>query len=172
MRVVTFAGAVAAVALAAACSPSVDHVSGLAQPVTGASGSSPATAASTAAAITSPSSPPATTGRTSTGKPEHTADPCPASAATLFHALRTSEIYGRAGNPDGLAKPNCYQGFAYARSTFRKAPQGEIPWILFGYDAKGGGGWRALNLGTGDVCAGYVSQTVRDHLNQGTGGGC
>jgi hypothetical protein len=155
MRALTLTGAIALVALAGACTKPT-HVDGLAEPIT------PAPSA------TSPSTSAATTTAKATG---NATDPCPVSAATLHSALRTSEINDRAGKPDGLAKPACYQGFAYARSTFRKTPEGEIPWILFKFDTKTRH-WQALNLGTGDVCAGYASQAVRDRLNRGTGGGC
>jgi hypothetical protein len=167
MRALTVAGAIALVALAAACDKPVDHVAGPAGPVVAgptasAAPSDPATSAAPSASASSEAP----------AKPSKSANtvsnPCPVSASTLYTALRKGDIYERAGKPDGMAKPSCYQGFAYARSTFNRSPDGEIPWILFKYDHS----WKAVNLGTGDVCAGYASQAVRDRLNQGTDGGC
>jgi hypothetical protein len=167
MRALAVTGAIALVALAAACEKPVDHVAGPAGPVV----AGPSASASQPAPAT-PSAPSTSASGTAPAAPSKSANtvsnPCPVSASTLYTALRTSEIYQRAGKPDGMAKPSCYQGFAYARSTFRKAPDGEIAWILFQYDHS----WKAVNLGTADVCAGYASQAVRDRLNQGTGGGC
>jgi hypothetical protein len=170
MRALTVTGAVAFVALAAACGQSVDHVAGPAGPVV--AGSSAPASPSAPATSTAPSTPASAKTSTTPSKATRTAtDPCPVSASTLYSALRHSDIYERAGKPDGMAKPSCYQGYAYGRSTFDK-PQnhdGEIAWVLFKYDHS----WKAINLGTGDVCAAYISsQAVRDRLNQGTGGGC
>ncbi|GAA0426721.1 hypothetical protein Aca07nite_36710 [Actinoplanes capillaceus] len=169
MRALNLTGTLALVVLAGACSQTVEHVGGAAQPVNGAPA---ATATSPSAAPTSPS----TTSSTPTANPttadkakQGGTDPCPVSAATLFEVLRKSDLYEAGGNPDGMAKPNCYQGFAFGRSTFRQEPEGEIASILFKFDTKARA-WKALNLGTGDICGGYVSEPVRDRLNQGIGG--
>jgi hypothetical protein len=166
MRALTVTGAIAFVALAAACQKPVDHVAGPAGPVVAgpSASASPSGPASATPSTSASGKAPATPSRSA----NTVSNPCPVSASTLYTALRKSEIYQRAGKPDGMAKPSCYQGFAYARSTFDKAPNGEIAWILFKYDHS----WKAVNLGTGDVCAGYASQAVRDRLNQGTDGGC
>jgi hypothetical protein len=173
MRALTVIGAISVVAFAGACDQPIDHVAGPAAPVT-APVTAPVASATGAAPTAPPSSGPPSSGppTSSSPTPAKAADPCPVSASTLYTALRTSEIFARAGKPDGLAKPSCSRGFAYARSTFTRslpAGHGEIPWILFAHD----GSWKAVNLGTGDVCGGYVtSQATRDRLNKGTGGGC
>ncbi|MBW6437808.1 hypothetical protein KZ829_29135 [Actinoplanes hulinensis] len=169
MRTLKLTGTLALVALAGACSQPAEHVGGAAQPVNGAP---TATATTPAAAPTTPSATPSTptATRTTTDKTEQGGtDPCPVSAATLFEVLRKSDLYEASGKPDGMAKPNCYQGFAYGRSTFRQEPEGEIASVLFKFDTKARA-WKALNLGTANICEGYVSQPVRDRLNKDTGG--
>ncbi|GGN80365.1 hypothetical protein GCM10010112_55840 [Actinoplanes lobatus] len=156
MRALKFTGILTLVTLAGACSQPAEHIGDAARPATSATSATTPTAAPT----------------TTAAKAEQSAaDPCPVSAATLFEALRKSDLYEAGGKPDGMAKPNCYQGFAYGRSTFRKEPEGEIASVLFQFDSEARA-WKALNLGTGEVCDGYVSPSVRDRLNQGTESGC
>src|SRR4051812_44854287 len=84
---------------------------------TGPGATAPATAAPTpsSAAPADTASIPSVATTTAAKPSEQAAKPCPVSAATLFSALRKSEIYVRGGKPDGLAKPSCYEGFAYVR---------------------------------------------------------
>jgi hypothetical protein len=168
MRALTLTAAIALVAFAGACTKPA-HVDGLAQP---ANPAPTTTSASPAPAVTSAaprsSSPPATPAGTTTAKTSKPVDDhCPASGRALLTALRQSEIYARAGHPDGITTPSCYQGFAYARSAWEVEPQHEQPWILFKFDSKAGR-WKPVNLGTAGVCEGYAPQAVSDHL----GGGC
>ncbi|GGN97375.1 hypothetical protein GCM10010112_89570 [Actinoplanes lobatus] len=166
MRALILTGTIALVAFAGACSSSVEHVDGAAQPVGGATKT--ATAGPSTTTTAKPSSPAAPS---SPGGVKSPASPCPVKAATLYSALRDSEFYEPAGRPDGLAKPACYQGYAYALSTFEAPPQGEVASVLFKFDT-GAGSWEALNIGTGGVCDGFVSQAVQDRLGAGGDSGC
>jgi hypothetical protein len=176
MRALMLTGAVAVVALAGACSQPADHVDGLAQPVNdapvSAPSSAPPTKPTTKPATSAPTTMPApATTKASPAATKRATDPCPASAKTLYAALRKSEMFSRAGSPDGMGKSACEQGFAFGRSTFEQEPQGEIAWVLFKFDTKAGA-WRALNLGTAEVCDDYVPQPVQDRFNRSIGGGC
>lgn len=162
MRPLHVTAAIAALAVAGGCSQPVAHVAGDAHPVT---------EAPTAAAPSTPAADTPTTGtpvlQTSpTARPSAT-NPCPVSVATLLTAIRESPTWGD-DVPDSLHRFTCYQGFAYAQYAYRRKVDFDAPYMLFKFDVKAGK-WKALNIGSGGVCDGYVAY---DRVQERLGPGC
>ena len=153
---------IAAGAALAACDPAPTTTSGPTAPPT-----SPTTATTDASpANTATETPPPTATPTPTPGNADAPDPCPVSAQTLLGVLKGTDIARRGGNPTALEGVSCYKNYAYARNA-DKPHSGERSYFLFGY-VRPGNRWIPLNLGTGDVCEGYVlDKATRDRLGAG-----
>jgi hypothetical protein len=88
---------------------------------------------------------------------------CPVSAETLMSALKASstDMYTRVGRPYALQEITCDAMFAVAVAV--RDSDMERGSVLFGFDVDSQT-WRALNIGTGDICVGYVSVQVAVRL--------
>ena len=134
--------------------PTATAVPSQAAPATAAPGTStvttpPAGTTNTNTANTT-TRPPATT----TAPAKSAVDRCPVTAATLLDALRASpEFYQRAARPAALQDASCASGYAVASTVFDG--QHQTAEIVFGFDATAAH-WRPLNLGSADICDGFV----------------
>ncbi|GAA4251639.1 hypothetical protein GCM10022255_045050 [Dactylosporangium darangshiense] len=91
-----------------------------------------------------------------------TADPCPVTVATLLSALRDSpDFYHGEARPAALRDVACASGYATAGTVYDEAPQPSQ--IVFGFDAANSH-WRPLNVGSGDICEGFVPSDVARKL--------
>lgn len=89
---------------------------------------------------------------------------CPVDVRTLTAALaRNPKIESELAQPASLLTPTCYNGYATA-STAPK-PGLDAPVILFHYDATARQ-WVAENVGSSDLCTGYVPDDIAAHLPQ------
>ena len=162
IRLTSAAAALTIVALAGACASPVDHVAGDAAPVTDRPSPS-AVAVTTSAPVTKAAS-------SASPQPTRTVpekvNPCPVKASTLYRALQGTDIFERAARPAGLKTPDCYQGYAFAEETRSASDPADIGAVLFKYNA-GTGRWKPVNLGTANVCEGYVSAEVASHFGDG-----
>lgn len=115
----------------------------------------PPPAASRTSTTTSPVTPPPTTPPPVTS----VSASCPVRGETLLAALKTTDMYARAGKPGALLDVVCYGAFASARD----AGGGQPNRILFGFDAATGR-WKPLNVGSANYCAGFVPAEVASHM--------
>ncbi|GIE86569.1 hypothetical protein [Actinoplanes regularis] len=83
---------------------------------------------------------------------------CPASEATLLKAFRSSDVAKSLAPTDTLSDINCYKGYAIGLTHPRDVDNAHV---VFHYT---GGGWQAINGGTGDYCETGVPADVRSHL--------
>lgn len=128
-------------------------------PVPSASATTPAPASSPTATATAT----ATRGSTATAT---ASGPCPVTDRVLLAALKGTDIADRGSNPTALGNVVCYKNYAIARDTSPGERQGERAYFLFGYKQPQNR-WTPLNLGTSDICTGYVlDKAIRDHLGE------
>lgn len=140
-----------------AAAPAIDPTSAAAPAATPTSAAAPATKLTSRTPDTAKSSTPTDAGVTKTS------GACPASAATLYKALRNDDdMYERTANPTGLKNPTCTGSYATATTVV----QGDIDpaGVLFKYQ---NGTWRPINLGSGGYCDGYTSAAVAERLGNG-----
>ncbi|MFI5916901.1 hypothetical protein [Dactylosporangium sp. NPDC051541] len=136
---------------------------GLPSPASPADAPAPSTGTTTTAApepsrtTTASAANPTTTAPapgTTTAPARSAVDPCPVSVATLLEALRASaDFYQRAARPAALRDASCASGYAVASTVFDG--QHQTTEIVFGFDATAPR-WRPLNLGSADICVGFV----------------
>ena len=161
MKTLLKIGLVAGAALAlAACGSTIQPSASAPTPSESPSVVAPAPSASTPSA-SPPGSPPVAS--PSPKPPTASVNPCPVSEKTLLKVLNSQP--GDDTQTD-LVDIRCYRGYAYARQGPHPGP-GERVYFLFGF-TRPQNQWVLLNLGTGDVCRGYVlDKSVRDRLGEG-----
>jgi hypothetical protein len=118
----------------------------------------PSVSASPVPSISPTASPP--------GSPAASVNPCPVSERTLLGALKGTDIGRRGGSPTKLTGIKCDKGYAMARDDSPPGP-GERGYFLFGF-RQPQNVWTPLNVGTADLCVGYVlDRSTRQHLGDG-----
>jgi hypothetical protein len=127
-----------------------------------ATNSNTASGPSAAATSAVPANVPSTPAQADTTAGSSASQGCPVDTATLLAALSlNTQLEGELAQPVQLLTPDCYDGYAIARTAPK--PGLDAPTVLFHF-AVATSTWRAVDLGTADFCRGHVPAAVAAHL--------